>query len=166
MANQQKIVIQIPKLWKARIASNAGRGLIPAGLVRANFHRITVEGFVTMHDYETFGPNEEGTFAFRKETNLSTQGPSSTLLQWEQGFGGEERTEIDIIGALNNDGVCRADIAVRFYEGATEGTNELEDSRVHTTIVPVNTTSNFEIRLANDEDDWARIVGSISNVQF
>lgn len=162
---QSTFVLQIPRTWKQKIASRVGRGgLIPAALERASFHRIRVDGVVTMHDYETFGSNEQGDFGFLQETVLATEGPSTTLLRWQQGFGGEERTEIDITGSLNSaSGACVVHIAVRFYEGATEGTTELEDSRVFDTIVPPGSTSNFDVKLANDEDDWCRVIGSIAN---
>jgi hypothetical protein len=159
-----KFKLQIPAGWKQRIAAHKRKVLIPDELTRANFHRIKVTGTVTMHDYETFGPDEEGTFPFLRETILATEGPSATLLRWQQGFGGEERTEIDMVGSLNSTShACLVQIAVRFYEGATEGTTELEDSQVFETIVPPNSTSNFDVLLANDEDDWARVIGSIAN---
>ena len=135
-------------------------------LIRAQefFHNIRVEGSTTFHDYETFGSDEHGTFPFLTQNVLSTHGPSMTLLTWTRGFGGEERVEIDITGALNSaTGVLTAQLAVRFYEGATEGTTELEDSDAWTTAVPINGTSNFDITLANDEDDWSRVIGSVAN---
>jgi hypothetical protein len=160
-----KFKLQIPASWKRKIAAQpTNKILIPSQLARANFHRIRVTGTCTMHDYETFGSNEQGDFGFLRETILSTEGPSITLLKWQQGFGGEERTEIDMIGSLNStSGACLVQIAIRFYEGATEGTHELEDSRVFETIVPPNQTSNFGVRLANDEDDWSNVIGSIAN---
>ncbi|MGX1778130.1 hypothetical protein ACWIGW_38905 [Nocardia brasiliensis] len=128
------------------------------------FHNIRVEGSTTFHDYETFGSDEHGTFPFLTQNILSTFGPSITLLNWVRGFGGEERVELEVTGALNSaTGVLIAQLAVRFYEGATEGTTELEDSDAWTSAVPVNGTSTFDITLANDEDDWARIVGTVSN---
>jgi hypothetical protein len=173
LESQNVFVRQLPRRWKAKIASSAiGRGrarkaLIPPTLVRANFHHIRVVGTTEFHDYETFGPNEHGTFGFMRETVLSTEGPSVTLLDWEQGFGGEERVEIDMTGSLNSStGACFVQINVRFFEGATEGTTELEDSDSFQTIVPVGQTSNFEVHLANDEDDWATIRGSIGNSRF
>lgn len=60
------------------------------------FHHITVTGTTEFHDYETFGSDEHGTFGFRQETTLSTNDIGSTLLSWRQGFGGEERVELDI----------------------------------------------------------------------
>lgn len=127
-------------------------------------HNVRVEGSTEFHDYETFGSDEHGSFPFLNQTILSTQGPSTTLLSWRRGFGGEERVEIDITGALNSStGVLTAQLAVRFYEGATEGTTELEDSEAWSTSVPINGTSNFDIFLANDEDDWARVIGSVAN---
>lgn len=174
--SQNEFVLQIPTRWKKKISDYGGgptrrypgrKVLIPAMLTRENFHRISVSGTTTMHDYETLGSDKEADFPFLRETVLSTHGPSQTLLRWQQGFGGEERTEIDMVGSLSSStGACLFQIAVRFYEGATEGTSELEDSRVFETIVPVGRTSNFDVLLANDEDDWARVVGSIGNSAF
>jgi hypothetical protein len=161
--------VQIPAAWKQKIARREHPAfkrnvLIPPGLARSNFHRIRVSGIVTMHDYEVFGQDEHGDFPFLRETILATEGPSMTLLRWQQGFGGEERVEIDMVGSLNaTSHTCLVQISIRFYEGATEGTTELEDSRVFESIVPPNSTSNFDVVLANDEDDWARVVGSIAN---
>jgi hypothetical protein len=162
---QNKFALQLPAGWKRKIAINASeKGLIPPSLARANFNRIRVSGTTTMHDYEWIGDDKQADFPFLRETILATEGPSMTLLRWRQGFGGEERVEIDMIGSLNSTSrACLVQIAVRFYEGATEGTNELEDSRVFETIVPLNNTSNFDVLLANDEDDWARVIGSIAN---
>lgn len=126
-------------------------------------HNISVTGTTEFFDYETFGSDERGTIGFLTETNLSTSDTSSTLLTWRKGFRGEERVEIDIEGNLRADGMLAANINIRFYEGATEGTNELEDSKVVQTIVPVGQTSNFNVHLRNDEDDWATIRGSIGN---
>jgi hypothetical protein len=161
-----KFVLQIPTKWKQKIAGNTRKVLIPATLRAENFHHIKIIGSTEFHDYETFGPDEHGTFSFLQESVLSTQGPSVTLLKWQQGFGGEERVEIDIVGSLSNTGACLATIDVRFFEGATEGTHELEDSDSFQTIVPAGRTSNFFIHLANDEDDWAKVRGSISNTQL
>ena len=167
-----KFVLQIPKGWKKKIADNARANpartaLIPTGLVRENFHHIKVIGTTEFHDYETFGPDEHGTFGFMRENVLSTEGPSVTLLNWQQGFGGEERVEIDMTGSLSSSsGACLVQINTRFFEGATEGTTELEDSDSFQTVVPTGSTSNFEIHLANDEDDWATIRGSITNGAF
>lgn len=128
------------------------------------FHNVRVDGSTTFHDYETIGSDEHGTFPFLTQNILSTFGPSITLLNWVRGFGGEERVELELTGALNSaTGVLIAQLAVRFYEGATEGTTELEDSDAWTSAVPINGTSTFDITLANDEDDWARIVGTVSN---
>jgi hypothetical protein len=127
------------------------------------FHHITVTGTTEFHDYETFGSDEHGTFGFRQETTLSTNDVGSTLLTWRQGFGGEERVEMDIDGSLRADGVLAVTIQTRFYEGATEGTTEMEDSKVFQTIVPEGQTSNFQVHLRNDEDDWATIRASIGN---
>ncbi|MBK7253143.1 MAG: hypothetical protein IPI04_04285 [Ignavibacteria bacterium] len=99
----------------------------------------------------------------RQETTLSTNDIGSTLLTWSKGFGGEERVEIDIEGSLASNGVLGVNIQIRFYEGATEGTHELEDSKVFQAIIPPGQTSNFNIHLANDEDDWATVRGSIGN---
>lgn len=175
-SEENSFKLQIPRTWKEKIASNSGAAIVgrfrpnvlfPAELLRENFHKINVFGTVTMHDYETFGSNEHGDFSFHQETVLSTAGPSTTLLQWEQGFGGEERVEIDIVGSLNaSSRACFVRIAIRFYEGATEGTTELEDSRTFDSVVPFNLTSNFNVHLANDEDDWARVIGSIGNSAF
>jgi len=162
--------LQIPVRWKEKIAMRVHpvfkrNVLIPPGLARSNFHRIRVSGTVTMHDYETFGSDKQGDFPFLRETILATEGPSMTLLRWSQGFGGEERVEIDMVGSLNSTShACLVQIAIRFYEGATEGTTELEDSRVFDSIVPPNSTSNFDVHLANNEDDWARVIGSIANM--
>jgi|EndMetStandDraft_3_1072993.scaffolds.fasta_scaffold18098_5 hypothetical protein len=166
---QSAYKLQIPARWKEKIAMRVHpvfkrNVLIPPALARSNFHRIRVSGTVTMHDYETFGSDEQGDFPFLRETILATEGPSMTLLRWRQGFGGEERVEMDMVGSLNSTShTCLVQIAIRFYEGATEGTTELEDSRVFESIVPPNATSNFDVHLANNEDDWARVVGSIAN---
>ena len=168
----KKRVRQLPASWKSRIGTNghaarARMALIPAALTRANFHHIKIIGSTEFHDYETFGDDEHGTFGFMRENVLSTEGPSVTLLTWQQGFGGEERVEIEITGSLSSTtGACFVQIATRFYEGATEGTTELEDSDTYQTTVPVGSTSNFEIHLANDEDDWATVRGSITNSRF
>lgn len=135
-------------------------GFIPQVI---SFHHITVTGTSEFHDYETLGADEHGMFGFRQETTLSTNDIGSTLLTWRKGFGGEERVEIDIEGSLASNGVLSVNIQIRFYEGATEGTTELEDSRVFQSIIPPNQTSNFNIHLANDEDDWATVRGSIGN---
>jgi hypothetical protein len=128
------------------------------------FHNVRVQGSSEFHDYETFGSDEHGTFPFLSQTVLSTAGPSMTLLTWQRGFGGEERVEIDLIGSLNSStGALIASMNVRFYEGATEGTTELEDSDIWNAAIPVNQTGNFDIVLANDEDDWARVIGSVTN---
>ena len=166
---QSAYKLQIPARWKEKIAMRVHpvfkrNVLIPPALARSNFHRIRVSGTVTMQDYETFGSDEQGDFPFLRETILATEGPSMTLLRWRQGFGGEERVEMDMVGSLNSTShTCLVQIAIRFYEGATEGTTELEDSRVFESIVPPNATSNFDVHLANNEDDWARVVGSIAN---
>lgn len=167
---------QIPDKWKKRIAAYDGRirrtypgrrVLIPGTLLRENFHRIKILGTTTFHDYETIGPDEHADFGFMREAVLSTEGPSVTLLNWVQGFGGEERVEIDIDGSLNSStGALLATMNVRFYEGATEGTTELEMARAFVTVVPVGRSSNFDLKLFNDEDDWARVFGSISNSAF
>ncbi|MGW2681320.1 hypothetical protein [Streptomyces sp. NPDC001436] len=146
-----------------------GVGALPeTGLTRAeHVHRIRVQGSVEFHDYETIGSDEHGEFSFLKETNLSTGGPSEELLKWKKGFGGEERVEIEMTGSLQSaTGNLVVSMETRFYEGATEGTTELEDSDVYNTVVPTGQTSNFFIDLANDEDDWAKINGSISNTQI
>ncbi len=135
-------------------------GIIPQVF---SFHHITVTGTSEFNDYETFGDDEHGTFGFRQETTLSTNDIGSTLLTWRKGFGGEERVEIDIEGSLASNGVLGVNIQIRFYEGATEGTTELEDSRVFQAVIPPNQTSNFNIHLANDEDDWVTVRGSIGN---
>jgi hypothetical protein len=133
---------------------------------KPTYHHVTITGTVEFHDYETFGSDEHGTFGYRQETNLSTTDTATTLLTWRQGFGGEERVEFEMVGSLRPDGVLAATVNVRFYEGATEGTTELEDSRVHQAIIPAGQTSNFEIHLRNDEDDWATLRGSIGNRRF
>lgn len=99
----------------------------PQGAPPQAFHHITVTGSTEFHDYETFGSDEHGTFGFRQETMLSTNDLGTMLLTWRKGFGGEERVELDIDGSLRADGVLAVNIQTRFYEGATEGTNELED---------------------------------------
>jgi hypothetical protein len=133
------------------------------GVTPQAFHHITVTGTTEFHDYETFGSDEHGTFGFRQETTLSTNDLGSTLLTWRKGFGGEERIELDIDGSLRPDGVLAVNIQIRFYEGATEGTTELEDSKVFQAIVPEGQTSNFTLHLRNDEDDWATTRASIGN---
>ncbi|MBY9064363.1 hypothetical protein K7957_15595 [Sphingomonas yunnanensis] len=157
--------VQLPTQWKSRIRLRDDRAVaLAAARVGAVAHRVLVSGTVTMHDYETFGSDGEGTFGFSQESLVSADGPGTVLLTWQQGFGGEERTEIDIVGVLNSaTGACQATINVRFYEGASEGTTELEDSRSFVSIVPEGRLANFDLRLANDEDDWARVLGSISN---
>lgn len=142
---------------------DAGGGVRPKDTPPPAFHHITVTGTTEFHDYETFGSDEHGTFGFRQETTLSTRDIGSTLLTWRRGFGGEERVEIEIKGSLRNDGACAVTIDVLFFEGATEGTTELEDSEVVQAIIPAEATSNFEVHLANDEDDWAKVRGSIGN---
>lgn len=54
-------------------------------------------------------------------------------------------------------------IQTRFFEGATEGTTELEDTEAFQAIVPADQTSNFDVHLRNDEDGWATIRASIGN---
>ncbi|MFE7582521.1 hypothetical protein ACFU5Y_13310 [Streptomyces gardneri] len=137
---------------------------VPDTLIAQVFHRAKVQGTTEFHDYETIGDDEHGEFGFLQEVVLSTGGPSQELLRWTKGFGGEERVEIEINGSLQSDtGALVVSMETRFYEGATEGTTELEDSDVFNTVVPKNQTSNFSIHLANDEDDWAKIRGSIAN---
>lgn len=143
--------------------AGAGAGVQPTHTPTQAFHHITITGTTEFHDYETFGPDEHGTFGFRQETTLSTNDLGATLLTWKQGFGGEERVELDIDGSLRPDGVLAVNILTRFYEGATEGTTELEDSKVFQAIVPAEQTSNFQVHLRNNEDDWATIRGSIGN---
>lgn len=163
----QSFSLQIPASWKDKIAGNKGdkgKVLVPDKLTRANFHRVRLQGTVTMHDYEWLSADEQADFPFFREGILATEGPSLTLQRWEQGFGGEERVEMDFVCSLNSGThACLVQIAIRFYEGATEGTTELEDSRTFDTIVPDGHTSGFDVRLANNEDDWARVVGSIAN---
>ncbi|MGB9927064.1 MAG: hypothetical protein ACPK85_01510 [Methanosarcina sp.] len=166
----QVFEVQIPRGWFQRFVerreepSRTGSNQThPTGRVPPSFHHITVTGTTEFHDYETFGSDEHGTFGFRQETTLSTNDLSKTLLTWQQGFGGEERVEIDIDGSLQSDGAIAVTINARFFEGATEGTHELEDSRAFQAIVPQDQTSNFDIHLKNDEDDWATIRASIGN---
>ncbi|WP_128437474.1 hypothetical protein [Streptomyces cyaneus] len=149
--------------WVRKIV--VGDGSAAPELLRAQvFHRAKVQGTTEFHDYETIGDDEHGEFGFLQEVVLSTGGPSQELLRWSKGFGGEERVEIEINGSLQSDtGALVVSMETRFYEGATEGTTELEDSDVFNTIIPNDQTSNFEINLANDEDDWAKIRGSIAN---
>lgn len=159
--------VQLPPRWKARLSGEAGGEIVAAAPTASSASRILVSGSVTMHDYENFGPDEHGTFGFSQETMLSVAGPGQTLLVWEQRFGGEERTEIEIVGALNaGTGACQATINVRFYEGSSESTTELEDSRSFVSIVPEGRVANFDLRLANDENDWTRVLGSISNTSL
>ncbi|MGE0237277.1 MAG: hypothetical protein AB7F09_08195 [Parvibaculaceae bacterium] len=172
------VAFTVPPRWLKRVfraqkklitleAARPKKGLMQTEiepLARAPFfHHISVSGTTEFHDYETFGDDEHGIFGFRQETTLSTSDIGATFLTWRKGFGGEERVEIDIDGSLRADGVLAANINLRFYEGATEGTTELEDSRAIQAIVPQGQTSNFDIHLRNDEDDWATIRGSIGN---
>lgn len=167
--HNQVFDVHIPHGWLQRIVEGREetprRGpnqSHPTGLP-LSFHHITVTGTTEFNDYETFGSDEHGIFGFRQETTLSTNDLSKTLLTWQQGFGGEERVEIDIDGSLQSNGAIAVTINARFFEGATEGTHELEDSRAFQTIVPQDQTSNFDIHLKNDEDDWATIRASIGN---
>lgn len=158
-------IVRVPIRFRdrLRIQRDQGSGVSPQSVPVQAFHHVTVTGTTEFHDYETFGSDEHGTFGFRQETTLSTNDTGSTLLTWRKGFGGEERVEIDIDGSLRTDGVLAVNIQIRFYEGATEGTTELEDSKVFQAIVPEGQTSNFNVHLRNDEDDWATIRGSIGN---
>ena len=158
--NDLNFVHQTPRWWQLRWQD---RRRDTPRQPQQWFHHITVTGSVEFHDYETFGADEHGTFGFRQETTLSTNDTGAILLTWRKGFGGEERVEIDIDGSLRSDGVLAVNIQTRFYEGATEGTTELEDSNVFQAIVPEGQTSNFQVHLRNDEDDWSTIRGSIGN---
>lgn len=162
---QRPLVAHLPNagLKDAGVHTGGASGVRPQDTPPPAFHHITVTGTTEFHDYETFGSNERGTFGFRQETTLSTRDIGSTLLTWRRGFGGEERVEIEIKGSLRNDGACAVTIDVLFFEGATEGTTELEDSDVVQAIIPAGATSNFSVHLANDEDDWATVRGSIGN---
>jgi hypothetical protein len=153
--------------WTRRIVVGEGEGNDSPTLFRSFNHRIKVIGTTEFHDYEWIGDDEHGEFGFLQETVLSTSGPSAELLKWKKGFGGEERVEIEIQGSLQSDnGDCIVTIRTEFFEGATEGTTESEDSDVFVTVVPMNHTSNFDVHLANNEDDWARISGSIANTRI
>ena len=178
----QRFDVRIPSRWGSIFARERARErahdhqLTPVGggtPVRPDIHpnappapryqHVSVTGTTEFHDYETFGSDEHGTFGFRQENVLSTNDTGTTLLTWRQGFGGEERVEIDIDGSLRSDGALSANMQIRFYEGATEGTSELEDSKVFQSIVPADQISNFHIHLRNNEDDWATVRGSIGN---
>ncbi|GAA5036065.1 hypothetical protein ACFQRL_08950 [Microbacterium fluvii] len=166
-------VLPVPKGWIDLIRATPGQVVYKGGVdgidiealgaAKASIHQVAVTGTAEFHDYETFGSDEHGFRAFRSETQLSTDDISVTILDWEAGFGGEERVEIDMSGSLREDGVLIASLEVRFYEGATEGTTELEDSKALQTAVARGGVSNFTIHLANDEDDWATVRGTISN---
>lgn len=159
--------IKLPPWWKG-VFVGVGKlkrpgDVKPQGIPFAALHHVTVTGTTEFHDYETFGDDEHGVFGFRQETQLSTSDIGATLLRWQKGFGGEERVEIEIEGSLRNDGFLAATIDVRFYEGATEGSHELEDSESFQALVAPDQTSNFNLVLANDEDDWAKVRASIGN---
>jgi hypothetical protein len=174
-------VHQAPQWWVDRVARLKERKLkiesaaLPAQKqtpvqpkheqVRA-VHHVVVQGQTEFHDYETFGSDEHGIIGFRQEGNLATGASGVLLLTWRQGFGGEMRVEIEVYGSLHPDGLLGINMNTRFYEGATEGTNELEDSRNFQTVVWPGQTGNFFIHLRNDEDHWATISGSVSNWRF
>lgn len=130
--------IDVPISWLQRlldsrvlVSPKKPKGQItPNGTPPAAFRHITVTGSTEFYGYETIGGDEHGIFGFRQEPTLSTNDFGQVLLTWSKGFGGEERTEIDIDGSLRDDGVLATNIQMRFHEGATEGTIELEDSRL------------------------------------
>jgi hypothetical protein len=158
---------EVPKRWLKTLRGRSHtlqRGTLAIADARAqSIYHVVVDGTTEFHDYETFGSDEHGVIGFRREQNLGTGSVGVTLLQWQQGFGGELRVEIDISGSLQPDGTLNVNVQSRFYEGASEGTHELEDTRSYQTLVWPGTTSNFEIHLANDEDDWATVRASIGS---
>lgn len=159
--------IKVPEwIGKRRPVDIIRGGQWPGGfpnIPKPSTHHVSIIGSVEFHDYETFGSDQHGRKGFHAETKVSTDDISVALLDWEAGFGGEERVEIDMFGSLREDGRLSVTLDVRFYEGATEGTTELEDSKSWATVVPAGSSSNFSIHLANDEDDWATVTGTITN---
>lgn len=163
-------VHQAPQWWVERIKQRKKKLKMQAAArqqaeVRA-VHHVLVQGQTEFHDYETFGSDEHGIIGFRQESNLATGVAGVTLLTWRQGFGGELRVEIDTYGSLQPDGLLAVNMQTRFFEGATEGTTELEDAQNYQTVVWPGQTGNFFIHLRNDEDDWATISGSVANWRF
>ena len=135
---------------------------------------ITVQGT----DHEDFGSNEHPT------DNVRQVGP--LVMNPQDGFvdlgmptvkwGGECRVEIDweaMVDPNLNDAIVVHAIT-RFFEGASEDTNEMEDQQEHTFSVPKTTQTNpptdFSISLRNSTvvgaEDHAEVFFRLENRIF
>lgn len=91
---------------------------------------LKVSGHIHIKDYEVIGSDEHCNKPIHERKFTLYRGADYALLFSEVlGCGGECRTEVDVWGRLRKNGQMVVTVYTYFFEGSSEGTNELEDQK-------------------------------------
>lgn len=126
--------------------------------------RVTVSGFISGVDDETFGRDETGKKEFTQETILGDSQPQS-VLQTELRWGGECRVELQLTGTLLDDSGVRVTGEAKLFEGVSESTGDLDGTTSFNVLIPRGRTTTTQQRVNNTDEggDYADISLTFSN---
>lgn len=126
--------------------------------------RLTVSGYISGVDDETFGSNEYGNASLTRETVLSDSQPQN-VLSLECRWGGECRVELTLVAQALDNGDVRVNGNAKLFEGTSESTGDLDGQRDFVVLVPKGQNASHSERVNNDDEggDYADITVTFNN---
>jgi len=112
----------------------------------------SISGVMKMRDDETFGGDERGEHTV-SDRRFLTSSQNLQVYDIQGCTGGEVRGEIHIQLSLQAGGVIQALVRLRYYEGTSCGTNDLERTFEEVYSIRPNQPTNVQIKLSDGDGD-------------
>ncbi|WP_414623849.1 hypothetical protein [Calothrix sp. CCY 0018] len=128
---------------------------------------VVVSGNVRIVDDEVFR-DEVCTATLSGSAQLTSEGQPSELVEFSKGCGGEVRAELDLNCVRLDNGDVKINGEARLYEGTSENTGDLEDTKSLSYLVPKGRTITKTVKLRNTETfggDTAKFTLTLVNIQ-
>lgn len=116
------------------------------------YRRLTLRGTMKIEDYETFGSNEHATRNWARNSDVGPYGTHDEL-HWTEKMGGEIRVELELKIDWRIDLSIDIHWHVKFFEGTSEETSDLDGERTGAFNVAKDQTRTLTISVWNTDED-------------
>ena len=154
--------VQAGKLISGGYAEGSASATITAGADSATiidlqdppelYRRLIIRGTMKIEDYENFGSNEHATRHMARNSDIGPYGTHDEV-HWTEKMGGEIRVEVTLKIDWKIDLSIHIDWNVKFFEGTSEETSDLDGERSGSFMVGKDQTRELKFSVWNTDED-------------